>query len=349
MEVSTIGIDIAKRIFQLHGVNKNGKTVLKKKLMRDQVLTFMANLPKCLVGIEACGGANHWAREITKLGHKVKLMAPQFVRPYVKTNKNDEADSEAICEAVSRPNMRFVAIKSVEQQDILSIHRIRERLVRNRTALSNEIRGLLHEFGFIIPQGINKVTAKLTQILDEGKLSQLSVQTFSELKEEFLENDKKLKELEKRLKIIANELDKYQQLTAIPGLGLITATALIASIGNAVNFDNGRQLSAWLGLVPRQHSSGGKDKLLGISKRGDIYLRTLLIQGARAVLNAKLRFTTEAQKNKKEYNKFTEWMFNLSERRGHNRAIVAIANKLARIVFAVLRSGTGYNETKVCS
>ncbi len=191
MDITTVGIDIAKRIFQIHGVNKNGKTVLKKKLMRDQVLIFMSNLPKCLVGIEACGGANYWAREISKLGHEVKLMAPQFVKPYVKTNKNDQADSEAICEAVSRPNMRFVPVKSVEQQDILSIHRVRERLVRNRTALANEIRGLLLEFGIAIPQGINKISTKLTEILDEGTLSQLSYQTFSELREEFLDNDKK--------------------------------------------------------------------------------------------------------------------------------------------------------------
>jgi transposase len=349
MEVTTIGIDIAKRIFQIHGVNKNGKTILKKKLMRDQVLTFMSNMPRCLVGMEACGGANYWAREISKLGHEVKLMAPQFVKPYVKTNKNDEADAEAICEAVTRPNMRFVPIKSVEQQDILSIHRVRERLVKNRTALANEIRGLLLEFGFIIPQGINKITTKLTEILDEGALSQMSHQTFNELKEEFLENDKKIKELEKRLKAIAGELDRYQQLTAIPGVGLITATALIATIGNANCFKNGRQLSAWLGLVPKQHSSGGKEKLLGISKRGDAYLRTLLIQGARAVLNAKLRFTTEEQRAKKDYSQFIEWMFNLSERRGHNRTIVAIANKLARVVFAVLNSGNDYVESKVCN
>lgn len=211
--------------------------------------------------------------------------------------------------------MRFVPIKSIEQQDILSIHRVRERLVKNRTALANEIRGLLHEFGFIIPQGINKVIAKLTEILDNEGLSQMSWQTFNDLKEEFLDNDKKIKELEKRLKIIAGELDKYQQLTSIPGLGLITATALVATIGNAGCFENGRQLSAWLGLVTRQNSSGGKEKILGISKRGDVYLRTLLIQGARAVLNAKLRFTTEEQKAKKEYSKFTDWMFNLAERR----------------------------------
>ncbi|WP_341792650.1 IS110 family transposase [Rickettsia endosymbiont of Ceutorhynchus obstrictus] len=349
MEVNTIGIDIAKRIFQIHGVDKNGKTILKKKLIRDQVLSFIANLPKCLVGMEACGGANYWGREITKLGHEVKLIAPQFVKPYVKTNKNDQADAEAICEAVARPNMRFVPIKSVEQQDILSIHRIRARLVRNRTALANEIRGLLYEFGLIIPQGINKVISKLTEILDSETLSRLSYQTFSELKEEFVDNDKKIIELEKRLKILAGELEEYKRLTAIPGIGLITATALIASIGNAKNFSNGRQLSTWLGLVPKQYSSGGKERLLSISKRGDTYLRTLLIQGARAVLNAKLRFTTEAQKNKKDFSKFTKWMFNLLERCGHNKTTVAIANKLARVVFAVLRTGNDYNETKVCN
>ncbi|CAK6512266.1 IS110 family transposase [Rickettsia helvetica] len=349
MDINTIGIDIAKRTFQIHGVDRNGKTVLKKKVSRDQVLSFMVKLPKCLIGIEACGGANYWARELIKLGHEVRLIAPQFVKPYVKTNKNDQADAEAICEAVTRPNMRFVPIKSIEQQDILSIHRVRERLVRNRTALANEIRGLLLEFGFIIPQGINKVIVKLTEILDEGKLSELSYQTFNKLKEEFVENDKKVKELEKRLKVIAMDSRQCQQLITIPGIGLITATALVASIGNAANFENGRQLSAWLGLVPRQHSSGGKERLLGISKRGDIYLRTLLIQGGRAVLNAKLRFISEEQKSKKDYSKFTGWIFNLIERRGHNKTVVAVANKLARVVFAVLSSSNNYLESKVCS
>ncbi len=182
MEVTTVGIDIAKRIFQIHGLDKNGKAILKKKLMRDQVLSYIANLPKCLVGMEACGGANYWAREITKLGHEVKLIAPQFVKPYVKTNKNDQADSEAICEAVTRPNMRYVQIKSVGQRDILSIHRIRARLVKNRTALANEIRGLLNEFGFTIPQGINKVTAKLTEVLDNGGLSPISLYNIHRVK-----------------------------------------------------------------------------------------------------------------------------------------------------------------------
>lgn len=349
MDITTIGIDIAKRNFQIHGVNKNGKTVLKKKLMREQVLTFMANLPKCLVGIEACGGANYWAREISKLGHKVKLMAPQFVKPYVKTNKNDCADAEAICEAVERPNMRFVLAKSIEQQDILSIHRVRERLVKNRTALANEVRGLLLEFGFIIPQGINKVIDKLNEILDSNELSAISRQTFNNLKEEFITNDNRVKELEKRLKLLASQCDVYKRLITIPGIGLITATALTASIGNANCFRNGRQLSAWLGLVPRQHSSGGKEKLLSISKRGDVYLRTLLIQGARSVFNAKLRYTTVEQHNKKDYSRFTDWMFSLAERSCHNKTVVAIANKLARIVYAVLRNGDDYNEYKVCN
>jgi len=348
MDITTIGIDIAKRFFQIHGVNANGKTVLRKKLIRDQVLNFMSNLPKCLVGIEACGGSNYWAREITKLGHKVNLIAPQFVKPYVKTNKNDRADAEAICEAVSRPNMRFVAVKSTTQQDILSLHRVRERLVKNRTALANEIRGLLLEFGYIIPQGIHKITTKLTEILDEGSLTHISHQTFSDLKEEFIENDKKIKDIEKRLKEIANNLNMYQKLKSVPGLGLITATALIASLGNVTNFKNGRQLSAWLGLVPKQHSSGGKEQLLGISKRGDVYLRTLLIQGARSLLNAKFRYTTEEQRSNKDFSKFTAWMLILEEKRGHNRTVVAIANKLARVVFALLSNNYDYDENKVC-
>ncbi|KAJ6645048.1 putative family 20 transposase [Pseudolycoriella hygida] len=281
MEVTTIGIDIAKRIFQIHGVDSNGKIVLKKKLMRDQVLSFMANTSKCLIGMEACGGANHWARELIKLGYEVRLMAPQFVKPYVKTNKNDQADAEAICEAVARPNMRFVPIKSVEQQDILSIHRA------------------VLQYGCVT--SVNKIIVTLTEILDAEKLSLLSYQTFYQLKEEFLENDKKIKELEKRLKTIVMNSVQCQQLMVILGIGLITATALVASIGNAANFANGRQLSSWLGLAPKQHSSGGKEKLLAISKRGNIYLRTLLIQGGRAILNAKIRFTSEEQKSKKDY------------------------------------------------
>lgn len=349
MDVSIIGIDIAKRIFQFHGINKNGKTVLKKKLLRDQVLTFMSNIPKCLVGIEACGGANHWVRELGKLGHEVKLMAPQFVKPYVKTNKNDEADAEAICEAVTRPTMRFVPIKMVEQQDMLSIHRVIARIVKNRTALANEIRGLLLEFGFIIPQGINKITDKLTEILDSSQLSGISHKTFSDLKEEFIANNSRIKELENRLNMLASQCDLYKKLEVIPGIGLITGTALVASIGNASCFENGRQLASWLGLVPRQNSSGGKTTLLGISKRGDTYLRSLLVQGARAVLNSKLRYINKEGQVQKDLSKFTLWVHNLSERCGPNKTVVAVANKLARVVFAVLSNDNDYSEYKVCN
>ena len=234
--------------------------------------------------------------------------------------------------------MKFVPIKSIEQQDILSIHRVRERLVKNCTALANEIRGLLLEFGLIIPQGINKITVKLTEILDGGRLSQLSYKTFSDLKEEFLDNDKKIKELEKRLKQISHDNENHGKLMAIPGIGLITATALIASIGNATNFENGRQLSAWLGLVPKQHSSGGKQKLLGISKRGDVYLRNLLIHGARSLFQSRVGASKEPNKLEKNNSKFTDWMINLQLRRGYNTSVVAVANKLARVVFSVLNA-----------
>lgn len=365
-QVTTIGIDIAKRIFQIHGVDKNGKIVLKKKLTRDKLSEFMATLPKCLVGMEACGGAHHWARKFTNLGHEVKLMAPQFVKPYVKTNKNDEADAEAICEAVARPNMRFVGIKTIEQQDILSIHAVRSRLIKNRTALGNEIRGLLSEFGVIIPQGINNVRKHLTVILDGDTLSGISRQTFQDLKEELKELDKRIDALELRLKEIAGNNVKHKQLMNIPGIGLIISTALIAGIGNASAFKNGRQLSAWLGLVPRQNSSGGKEILLGISKRGNVYLRTLLIQGAKSLLRSRITALSKAgvsefvneetgevtyiteNKSNKLNSKFTQWMLNLSESKGSNRTAVAVANKLARVVYSVLSTDTVYTESKVC-
>ena len=348
MEVSIIGIDLAKNIMHVHGINKTGNVIFKKKLQRDKLLEFMVNLPKCLVGIEACGSSNHWAREITKLGHDVRLMAPQFVKPYVKTNKNDRNDAEAICEAVSRPNMRFVPIKTIDQQSILSIHRVRERLVKSRTALSNEIRGLLSESGIIIPQGINKVIPKLIEILDSDQLGEIDKITFTELLEELEEIFKRVEHLEVRLKEIGKNYESYYRLLEIPGIGLITTTALIAAIGNAANFENGRQLSAWLGLVPRQHSTGGKERLLGISKRGDTYLRGLLIHGARAIFNVRTGRREKKDGQIVETSKFNQWMINLAERRGFNTSIVAVANKLARVVYAVLKDGNAYEEIKVC-
>lgn len=348
MEVNTIGIDLAKRIFHIHGVDENGKIVMKKKIMRDQFLNFMAQQPKCLVGMEACGGSNYWARELIKLGHDAKLMAPQFVKPYVKTNKNDRNDAEAICEAVSRPSMRFVPVKLIEQQDVLSIHRVRERLVKNRTALSNEIRGLLHEFGIIVPQGINKIISYLTEALEGNSLSEMSKETFRILLEEFKDNNNRIEALEKRLKQIAHNNVTHERLMKIPGIGLITSTALIATIGNGAIFENGRQLSAWLGLVPRQHSTGGKERLLGISKRGDVYLRNLLIHGARSVFISRVTIPKKSNKLKESVSKFSDWMMSLSERRGHNTSVVAVANKLVRVVHAILRSDESYTETKVC-
>lgn len=348
MEVTTIGIDLAKYIFHIHAVDKNGKEVFKKRLSRNKVLEFMANQPKCLVGMEACGGANYWARELRKLGHEVKLMSPQFVKPYVKTNKNDYRDAEAICEAVTRPSMRFVPIKTVEQQDVLSIHRVRERLVKNRTALANEIRGLLHELGIIIPQGVNKIISHLTDMLDGNSLSTMAKETFAALLDEFRQNDKKILDLENRLKQIAKNNEYHKKLMAIPGIGLLGATALIAAIGNGSTFENGRQLSAWLGLVPKQHSTGGKERLLGISKRGDVYLRNLLIHGARAVFNSRSGMIKKQDKLEQDDRKFTQWIISLSQRRGYNTSVVAVANKLARVVFAVLTGKEDYNEKKVC-
>ena len=327
MKLTTIGIDLAKNVFQVHGVDAHGKVSLKKQLKRGQVAAFFANLPPCLIGMEACGSAHYWARKLQALGHTVKLMAPQFVKPYVKTNKHDAADAEAICEAVLRPNMRFVPIKEVEQQGVLALHRARQGMVKARTAQANQIRGLLSEFGLIVPQGITHVYQRVPALLDEAKEELPSV--FCELVQRLLahlkELDRQVGEMEVQIQLWhrANELSR--KLEAIPGIGPLTASALTASIGDAKNFANGRQLAAWLGLVPKQHSTGGKTNLQGISKRGDPYLRTLLIHGARAVI-------LRAERNFNEQS----WLRRLIGRRNKNVAAVALANKNARIVWALL-------------
>lgn len=327
MKLMTIGIDLAKNVFQVHGVDAHGKVSLKKQLKRGQVAAFFANLPPCLIGMEACGSAHYWARRLQALGHTVKLMAPQFVKPYVKTNKHDAADAEAICEAVLRPNMRFVPVKEVEQQAVLALHRARQGMVKARTAQANQIRGLLSEFGLIVPQGITHVYQRVPALLDEAKEELPGV--FCELVQRLLghlkELDRQVGEMEVQIQIWhrANELSR--KLEAIPGIGPLTASALTASIGDAKNFANGRQLAAWLGLVPKQHSTGGKTNLQGISKRGDPYLRTLLIHGARAVI---LRAERKLHEN--------SWLRRLVGRRNKNVAAVALANKNARIVWALL-------------
>jgi len=333
-KITTIGIDLAKNIIQVHGVDKRGKAVLKKQLKRNQVASFFANLPACRVGMEACGSAHHWARKLEKLGHMVKLMAPQFVKPYVKTNKNDVADAEAICEAVSRPSMRFVPIKTGEQQAVLALHRARQGFVKARTAQANQIRGLLAEYGIIIPQGIGHVAKRVPEILEDGEneLPGVFRQLLARLAEHLSELARQVGELEVRIQSWHRENEASRKLAQIPGIGPITASALVASIGDAKSFKNARQMAAWLGLVPRQHSTGGKPKLLGISKRGDAYLRTLLIHGARAVLRVAERKANYAD----------SWLANLLSRRPKNVAAVALANKNARIVWALLAHDREY-------
>lgn len=327
MKITTLGIDLAKQVFQLHGVDEQGKTVLRKQLKRGQMATFFATLPTCLIGMEACGSAHHWARQLESFGHTVRLIAPQFVKPYVKTNKNDAADAEAICEAVARPNMRFVPIKNIEQQSVLALHRARQGFVRARTAQANQIRGLLAEFGMIIPQGIAHLYTRVPELFDQQ--SEQLTGSFRLLIQRLLEHlkelDKQVNELERQIKAWHKDNEASCRLEKIAGIGPITASALVATIGDAKNFTNGRQLAAWLGLVPKQHSSGGKSVLLGISKRGDQYLRTLLIHGARAVIYRAQQATEP-----------TGWLQRLLQRSHANVAAVALANKNARIDWALL-------------
>ncbi len=256
--------------------------MLKKSLKRTKVLPFFANLEPCRIGMEACGGAHYWARQFERFGHTVKLVAPQFVKPYVKTNKNDAADAEAICEAVDRPNMRFVPIKTGEQQAVLALHRARQGFVKARTAQANQIRGLLAEYGIVIPQGIGHIAKQLPAILEDGgnEVPGVFRALLQRLGEPLKTLDRQVDELEAQIQQWHREQAASRKLTAIPGIGPLTASALVATIGDARQFESGRQLAAWLGLVPRQHSSGGKPTLLGIGKRGDVYLRTLLIHGA---------------------------------------------------------------------
>jgi transposase len=334
MNITAVGIDLAKSVFQVHAVDGRGKAVLRKTLKRAELVNFFAKLLPCLIGMEACGSAHFWARKLTELGHTVKLMAPQFVKPYVKTNKNDARDAEAICEAVERPNMRFVPVKSVEQQALLGLHRARQGFVAARTAQANQLRGLLSEFGVVIPKGIGYLARRLPEILEDAEngLSSTSRTLFSRLFSHFRELDRQVNELDLQIKEWHRQSVASQRLEAIPGIGPITASALVGSIGDAKTFKNGRQLAAWLGLVPRQDSSGGKERLLGISKRGDTYLRTLLIHGARSVL---LRLKCHPDQAE-------GWLARLSNRRNPNIAAVALANKNARIIWALLAHDRDY-------
>jgi len=338
-EVVVLGIDLAKKSFQLHGVDASGQVVLKKKLSRAKLRQFMVQLPRCIIGIEACGGANHWTRVFEKMGHTVRMIAPEFVKPFVKSNKNDAADAEAICEAVQRPSMRFVPAKSIEQQDIQSLHRIRSQAVARRTAQTNQIRGLLMEYGIIIPQGISYVRQQIPLILEdaENDLTYLFRELLLGLYDEMVHLDQRIKTLEVKLETLCAQNEDCQRLLSIPGVGLLSATALVAAIGDIGVFKSGRELAAWLGLVPRQHSTGGKPTLLGISKRGDAYLRTLLIHGGRTVVRV-------AANHQDRRNR---WIGKLEERRGKNITAVAVANKNARTAWALLSKKTVYTVCAV--
>ena len=329
MEIGTVGFDLAKTVFQIHGADDEGQPVLRRRLRRGNVLAFFAGLPSCLVGMEACAGAHYWARELEALGHEVRLIPPQYVRPFVKTNKNDAADAEAICESVMRPTMRYAAVKNAEQQSVLILHRARELLVRQRTMLINALRRHCAEFGIVAAQGVSKVEELITIIEDPGdtRLPSVARGALSPLVSQLRSAQVRIKELEARLTAWHRSNEASRRLATIPGVGVITATALVAMIGDYSQFRSGRQLSAWLGLVPRQHSSGGKDRLGRISKRGDGYIRRLLVHGARTVLRWR-RAKPSAHPG---------WSDQLLERRPTNVVLVAMANKTARVAWALLR------------
>ena len=339
-DITTLGIDLAKDVFQLHGVDDMGNKILSKRLRRNKLAKFIANLKPCLIGMEACGGSHYWARKFKSFGHKVKLMSPQFVKPYVKTNKNDHADAEAIVEAVTRPTMRFVGIKEIVHQDIQSIHRYRERLIKNKTQLTNHIRGLLQEYGIVINKGDRHLHAKLSVILSDidvetnHDLSDLSREMFADAHEELRALEKRIKKYTDKIEDLAKEDERCKKLLTIPGVGPITATAILSSVGDPYVFKNGRQLSAYFGLVPKHVASGNKIRMLKISKRGDRYIRAMLVHGGRSVV--------KSVKNKTD--KRSLWIKKLLKRNEYNKVAVAVANKNARVIWAILTNDTRYVE-----
>jgi transposase len=334
MKITRVGLDIAKQVFQVHAVDVHGKVRLNKQLARAKVLELFAQLPPCLIGIEACGSAHYWGRELTKLGHTVKLMAAQFVIPYRKRGKNDANDAEAICEAVGRPNMRFVAIKSEEQQSVLMVHRARSLVVANRTGQVNQIRGLLAEFGVVVPKSVARLRRELPGILEDAEngLPSLAREVLAGLLEQFHDFDTRVTAYDRQIRALAAASEPARRLMQVEAIGPQTATALVASMGDPHVYNNGRSYAASLGITPRQHSSGGKERLGRITRQGDSYLRTLLVHGARAYLRV-VDKKTDAK---------GAWARRLKERRHVNVAAVALAAKHARVAWAILAHGTHY-------
>jgi transposase len=332
--ITTVGLDLAKNLFQVHGADAQGRPVLKRRLAREKVREFFADLPPCLVGLEACAAAHHRARELAKLGHEVRLMPPQHVKPYVKTNKHDAADAEACCEAVRRPGMRFVPVKSEDQQAPLMLHRVREQLLEQRTATINAPRAHLAEFGIVAAQrrtGLRELLAVIADVEDR-RLPPLARELLRVLAEHLRGLEERTAELDRRPVAAARDGAACERLAGVPGIGPVIATALAAAVGDAKAFASGRHLAAWLGLVPRQHSSGGKERLLGLGKRGDSHLRRQLMHGARALVAV----------SKGREGGLWAWVDGLLGRRPYDVVVAAVANKLARIAWALLSRGEDY-------
>lgn len=335
--LSVIGLDIAKNVFQVHGVDEKGDVINRRQIRRGQMLGYFANIPSCLIGIEACATAHYWGRELRALGHDVRLIPPQYVKPYVKRNKTDAADAEAICEAVTRPSMRFVGIKSVDQQAILVLHRSRDALVRQRTMISNALRGHLAEFGVVEKLGMAGTMRLAEFIYDENdnRIPDLARRVLAVMVEQFLEVLKRIETLKQHMLAWHKQNQISQLLASIPGVGPVTATAIAATVPDASVFSSGRQFSAWLGLVPGQHSTGGRQKLGPISKRGDGYLRRLLVTGATAALERSK--TMRAQ----------PWVQGMLKRHPKKLVAVALANKMARTAWALMNTGELYRQPKL--
>ncbi len=328
MNIHTIGLDIAKNVIQVHGANSAGATMLSRRLKRSQVVEFFVGLPPCLVAIEACAGSHYWARELLKLGHQVKLIPAQYVKPFVRRSKTDARDAAAICEAARQAEMPTVAINSEQQQAVQMLHRVRQRLMEERTALINQTRGLLGEYGIIFPIHVTafKEGTRLLLADEDNKLPILARELLQDLCTELIALEERIAAIDARVKHLAKEDERCKRLVGIPGIGPVTATALIATVGDARRYRSARHMAASFGLTPHEHSSGGKQRLLGISKRGDRYLRWLLIQGARSIM----RFASRRN------DALSRWASLLAIRRGVNIAAVALANKLARIAWALL-------------
>ena len=334
MQVTTVGLDLAKNIFQVHGVTENGEVAFNQALRRAQLLAFFEKLPPCLVGMEACGSSHYWARQLSKLGHDVRLIPAMYVKPYVKRGKSDAVDAAAICEAVTRPIMRFVAIKSEEQQGVLFLHRARDLIVRQRTQLSNMLRGLLGEFGIVIVQGIGSAIKFAKGVLDGDKpgIPEVAIDVLDNLSNQLVALHLRVRRYEMRIRLQAKQDLRVTLLRSIPGVGPVTASAIVATAGDASQFKNGREFAAWLGLTPLNRSSGGKEKLGRITKMGDRYIRRLLVTG----------ITSRLRQMKTHPERVDPWSRALLDRKPARLATVAMANKTARIIWAVLSKNEYY-------